>query len=418
MITERADPWAEFREELKRRRTDACLNQHQLAVKATYSRNTLAPVEAGHRPPGPDLALALDRALAAEGELVAAFQRGQKLVSPPGKSDSHGLDLVDTCAEESADFVRRWGSTQLDALAIEQFQADTERLAHTYLRCSPSDVLAQARALRALVDQSLQQPGCRPSDLADLYLVIGQLAGVMAYASLDLGRPAAALTHTRVARLSAETIGDNELRAWSAGTHSLILRFQDKHREALCVAQAGLRFATHGTAEARLRCAEAQCLAQFGDAAGTHNALKRAGESLSRVHQPDRLGGVFTFPDAKVYYYGGSSLIWLPGFEDAKRAERKAETAIQLFSTEPGDCRSLSDELLAHIYLATARLNQEEVEGIDVALAPVLALPLAQRTAWHRKRIQRIVDSLGSPRFTKSAAAIRVAGTLEVFVTS
>lgn len=119
---------------------------------------------------------------------------------------------------------------------------------------------------------------------------------------------------------------------------------------------------------------------------------------------------------AKVYYYGASSLIWLPGAEDARTAERRAEMAIRLFSTEPADSRSLSDELLANVYLATARLNQEEVEGITGALAPVLVLPIAQRTAWHRKRVQRIIDSLRSARFGKSAAAAQAAGTLDEFV--
>jgi hypothetical protein len=82
------------------------------------------------------------------------------------------------------------------------------------------------------------------------------------------------------------------------------------------------------------------------------------------------LGGLFTFPRAKRYYYAGSSLIWLPGHEDAQAAEAAAEKAIKLWREAPLEERSLADELLAHVYLATARLNQGEVEGHPASPPP------------------------------------------------
>jgi len=141
--------------------------------------------------------------------------------------------------------------------------------------------------------------GRRQAKEKDLYLAAGYLSGILAYAVLDLGYPDAAMTNTRSAWMCGERAGHNGLRAWVRGTQSLIARFQSRYEVAYEALQAGLQDATEGTALARLRCGEAQCLAHFGDSKGAHAALNSADDALDAATTADELGGLFTFPRAK-----------------------------------------------------------------------------------------------------------------------
>jgi hypothetical protein len=130
---------------------------------------------------------------------------------------------------------------------------------------------------------------------------------------------------------------------------------------------------------------------------------------------PDTLGGLFTFPQTKRFYYAGSSLIWLPGRHDAEVAEKEAEEAIRLWQAGPSDERSAPDELLAHVYLATARLQQGEVDGTAIALRPVLDIPTERRISWHRRRLDRIAEILDGEHYRNSSSAGSIREEIEEF---
>jgi Helix-turn-helix domain len=321
-------------------------------------------------------------------------------------------EAVRASARDAAGFIYEAGQDDHDPVVLEQLQADTSRLALQYSTSAPTDVLGEVRALRLRLLRTLNELQ-RADKAKDLYLIAGQLSGILAYVDLDLGYPDEAMTNSRMAWLCGEFAGHNGLRAWVRGTQSLIARFQGRYDEAYDLARSGLPYATEGTAAARLASGEAQCLAQFGDSHGTHAALHRADDALDTATSKDALGGLFTFPRAKRYYYAGSSLIWLPGPEDAQAAEAAAEKAIKLWQAAPLEERSLADELLAHVYLATARLNQGEVEGILPALRPVLDAPPELRISWQKKRLARISGVLASRNYRHSPAARSVLDELD-----
>jgi hypothetical protein len=232
---------------------------------------------------------------------------------------------------------------------------------------------------------------------------------VLTYAALDLGDPDAAHEHAHAAARCAQLAGDMELLLWTRGTQSLISRFQSDYGRALDFVEDGLahvRPGIPGTGQARLLSGRAQCLANLGDSRGANETLDEAERVHEAVHRPDSLAGLFTFSETKRRYYAGSSLIWPGGPGDAARAEREAMAAIQAWEQMPVAERSLDDERLAHIYVATARVQQGNVEGAAAAMTPILTLPSEAQISWIGKRAARVGALLAAPRFRGAAVAV------------
>jgi transcriptional regulator with XRE-family HTH domain len=185
--------------------------------------------------------------------------------------------VVQASTADAAKLTTFAGSDLIDSLALDQFFEEVRQLAIAY-NASTAGIdryaLVKATELRGTL-QKLPAAHRSPSQSADLYLAIGLLSAICSQACLDLGYPEEAMTQARAGFMMGELAGHDGLRAWVMGTRSLIARFQGRYDEALGYARGGLRFATGGTAEVRLRCGEAQTLAHMGDASGAVDALNR-----------------------------------------------------------------------------------------------------------------------------------------------
>ncbi|MFJ3793838.1 helix-turn-helix domain-containing protein [Kitasatospora sp. NPDC090091] len=387
-----------------------------LAERVHYSRGHVHNIETGKRPPAEDFARAADRALGADGLLLNRWRTDTaRPAASPGAARLNAL-LAATAASSRV-------LADMADLEIDTIERDVAGLAEAYLACPPGPMLHDAHHLRQDVTARLRTRHHRPTERTRLYRAAGHLSGVLAYAALDLGRADIAGEHARAAWRCADFAGDDELRVWVRGTQSLIARFGSDFDAALDFILDGLQYAHPatgpgrtggargggvggglGTGLARLLCGQAQCLANLGDAAGANAALDAA--EIAREHAgDDTLGGLFAFSTAKQAYYAGSSLIWLDGGPDAARAAREAETAIRLWQDQgPGE-RSLDDEHLAHVYLATARLQLDDAEGATAAVAPVLDLPEDLRISWIVKRMDRLAGMLEQPRYAGNTTA-------------
>jgi hypothetical protein len=269
--------------------------------------------------------------------------------------------------------------------------------------------------MRTQVFATLDQ-GCRPGQMRDLYLLGGRLSGILAYAALDLDQPHAAMTNARAALMCADMAGHTGLAVWVRGTQSLIARFAARYAEAHQYIRAGMALRPTGAGLARLASGEAQCLAHRGDSAGTHAALSTAVTAIDGAGTPaDGETGVFAFTRAKTHYYGASSRIWLADSTDAAAAEEAAVIAIDLFQNGPAEERFVTDEILAHIYLATARLLLGNIDGVVDALHSVLTIPRENRVSWHRRRLDRIVSLLGTQRYHNAGAASELRSQIAAF---
>jgi tetratricopeptide (TPR) repeat protein len=255
----------------------------------------------------------------------------------------------------------------------------------------------------------------RPSQIQDLYLLAGRISGILAYAALDLGNTSAAMANARSALICSDLAGHQRLAVWVRGTQSLIARFARRYEDAEKYLQEGLKLTPHGIALARLASGQAQCRAHFGDAVGTRAALRTAATAHADGEPSDGEIGLFGFPRSKVHYYAASSLIWLPNGSGAQEATREATIAIRLFQAGSPAERFITDEILAHIYGATAHIQEGQIDAADRMLAPIFDTAPDQRVSWHKHRLARIASLLQSPKFGASQKAADLRSKVAAF---
>jgi transcriptional regulator with XRE-family HTH domain len=367
-----------------------------LAEVTFVSRGWINNVEAGRRWPSHEWVEQAEGVLKAEGLLIPAWQEGQK----SKESEANLRGILGEADRES----RLMLATELDGIDLDQISESASDLSVSYLSTPARPMLEQARTLRHELMRRLNGGLVRPHELADLYVALGRVSGVISYAALDLGSPRSAATHAGVTWKMGDAAGHDELRAWARGTQSLIARFDKNYPLAQDFIDDGLRYATTGTSEVRLLCGAAQCAANMGDKATALARIEEAHRSRDRA-RPDPIEGLFGFSPAKQAYYSASALMWLDDKAALRIAEQSALSAIDIWQDEPVSQRSLDDEALAHVYLATARIKLDEVEGAMAAVRPIIELPEDRQISWIRKRVSELAAILDSDRFRRSVVA-------------
>jgi transcriptional regulator with XRE-family HTH domain len=364
-------------------------------ASATYvSRGWINNVEAGRRWPARAWVAKVEELLRAP-DLTAEWDQAER----EREAESSLQRLMNKAERESRSLL-----TAPDAVEVDRLNEGAVRLAVDYLAGPPRPVFEQAMLLRGEMVRRAKSGHARQSELRDLYVGIGRISGVLAYTALDLDHSRMAATHAAVSFKMGQAAGDNELKAWTRGTQSLIARFEQRYQQAQDSIDDGLRYAGAGTSRVRLLCGGAQCAANLGDSATAMAFITEAREARERS-QSDAIEGLFGFSPAKQAYYSASSLMWLPNRRALTIATRSALQAIEIWQHEPVEQRSLDDEALAHVYLATARLKLGEVEGAMSAVRPIMQLPKERQISWIRKRIGGLTPILDHHRFANSTAA-------------
>ncbi|WP_374213360.1 helix-turn-helix domain-containing protein [Crossiella sp. SN42] len=374
---------------------------------ATYvSRGWINNVEAGRRWPARSWAEQADVALNSDGVIICAWDAGQE-----EREHSEGTRslLVASVKDSQKLIVSNVHERDLDSL-----QDVVEQLAVAYLASPARPMLTQGVELHQELMSRAKIGAIRPRELADLYLALGRVSGIMAYAALDLGRPDIARQHIDAAWHMAEMAEVDELKAWVRGTQSLVARFDQNWVDATFYIEDGLRHSGAGTSTLRLLSGAAQCAANLGDTERAIEYLDRAERERETAAQ-DSLEGLFGFSRAKQWYYGGSSLMWLPERHALERAEKNAELAIATWEHEPPAQRSLDDEALAHVYLATARIRLHDLDGAMEAVRPILQLPPERQISWISKRVANLADLLDSKTYSKSPQAAEAREELRAY---
>lgn len=380
-----------FGEAVRCHREQLGLTQADAARRAFISGAHLSRIESGGQCTL-HTAAAIDRALDAGGGLVAQY--------------------VSTVPPDPQELLHRESERLAEALAaahpgelVTELGTATDQLAVDYLATPGPGLLDELTTARRQAVDALRARRLRNHhQVRDLITDVGYLSGILAYAALDDSHPEAALAHCEAAWEAAERVDNNQLRAWVRGTQSLILRFMQRYPEALKRATDGLRYASTGSARSRLLAGVGQCYANLGDAKAARRALNDAETAFDEQRGMDEVNGLFTFGRAKLFYYSGSSLIWLDGGADAVRARDQAHTAIKLWE-HAGPERSVSDEALAHVYAATASLQLHDLDEAQTDLEAILSLPAERRISWITKRMDRIVGMLRKPPFDTDPTA-------------
>jgi transcriptional regulator with XRE-family HTH domain len=337
-------------------------------------------------------------------------------------------------AHEGSDYAERAEQRGIGEATLEQFRADVVSLSAQYLTGETLDLFLAMRRVRNRIAEALERRQW-PRDAAELYLLIGCLSALMASAATNLGYPEAAEELIRSGSAYATVIGHRPLMARLRLCAAYAAYWNGRPRRSAELAQAGLQFLAagprpggslpggsfpSGQSAAQLQLFAGLAAARLGDAGGAERVVAAARDARERdQREPSdellEIGGEFGFSWATQLYYGGFILSEC----GRSHAARELEHAVAQYERGPGpgEQHSRKCEMLARAELALARLRAGALDGAAGALAPVLGLTPAARTAVQGQRLSVIRAELAHPIYRGSAPARELDEALAAFVT-
>ncbi|MGH3976086.1 MAG: hypothetical protein ACRDS9_22585, partial [Pseudonocardiaceae bacterium] len=314
--------------------------------------------------------------VATDAEL--GFAPGGRELAVQGDAEPAGTpDLPATlmnAAGESARFLSLAESSNVGELTVDQIHVDVRRVAHSYLKVPTLPLFSQTCTLRDRAFTLLEgrQP---PSRTRELYAAAGWALTMLAWMSVDLGRPDTAEDHARAAWACAVNADHDGLRGWVRATQHTAAFWQGDYTRAATYAADGLRYAT-GTGRTFLTSAYALDLARDGQPQPAQAALAQARDAADSAEPDDEIGGPFTCSRDRAASLWSDTHLALGEPDDALRL---AADAVAMFEATPADQRNLGSERMTRIQVVKAHLQRRELDGAAEALAPVLATPPEHR---------------------------------------
>ncbi|REE97724.1 hypothetical protein [Thermomonospora umbrina] len=319
---------------------------------------------------------------------------------PPGPD---GIpDILATAAEESTAHLAQVESLALGPVTLEQAGDDVIRLARTYAALPPAQVLRQGARLRRRIAELLPQT-TRPSQHSDLYLMLGELCGLLAVASFDLGDTTAATAHARAAWGYGELIEHDALRAWARGTQALLAYWEGRPSAAVRLARSGRGYIRSGTGLVRLCHIEARAHAYLRDHESVHQALydaHKTGDTGGYDDLHDAVGGEFDFGAVRRARCESSVHVLLGEGADAVNA---ATRALDEHATGGKDLKLLPQ---IHAELAAGRLLLNDADTAAEHLECALSVPVPHRITGLIERVRTVKELIEHRRTPARDAAL------------
>jgi len=374
--------------------------------------------------PRPELQAALDTALQrASGEAVARFESAAPAapggaglpvlgrgVAPRDVDDARSVDeAISVAALESIELLAWAEMENVGELTLEQLHSEVRRISHAYLKVPTGPLFLRTRELRdrAFTLLAGQQ---RPSRARDLYAAAGWSLTMLAWMSVDLGRPDAAEDHARAAWLCAERAEHDGLRAWVRATQRTAAFWQGDFERAAQHAADGLRYAT-GSAALWLASGHATDLARSGQEELAWEALRRAQRLAETAGQSgDELAGPFTCGlDRATGMWSDAQL----ALGAAGPALDFADRAVAAFEAQQPERRNHGSERVVRVQQVRAHLALGQLDGAEEALWPVLETAPEHRMRPLLIRMNDVYAAAGAPahRHEPTATRIREAAT-------
>lgn len=323
--------------------------------------------------------------VAADNELgffpPAGLAPGEPEPIPPSSMAGHDDDLVNA-GDESIALLSFAEESNVGELTVEQLHADIERIALSYLRTPLRPMFAKSRAIRDRAF-TLLAGNQSPRQSRDLYAAAGWAITLLAWMSVDLGRPDIAEGHTRTAWACAEAADHDVLRGWIRATQHTAAFWQEDFNRAAAYAEDGLRY-NAGTARLFLASAASVDLARAGRTDKARELLDVA-RTLTVRSAESEPGGVLLCTQERAEGLWADTQL---AFGDARRTAEHADRSVALFESVPFALRNAGSERMARLQQAKARLLLGQLDGAIEAVEPVLDLqpeyrvrPLVQRLA-------------------------------------
>lgn len=305
-------------------------------------------------------------------------------------------------------------ASALDPSALEHLTAAAGRAAHAYYVAPPLAMLTDLVQLRDTIYEQLDRTH-KPRQQAELYLLAGQVCGLLSSVSWDMGHADVAEEQARATHTYGSVIDHPSLCAWARALQVTVAFWSGQPRRAVRIAASALETAPPGTARVRLHSVHARALALIGAKQEVAAALDAAADELDRAGDDpflDEIGGELAFDRSRRALCAGASYVALG---DGKRAETEATTALELFGQMPKGLRWSAGEYGARIDLATARVLSGELAGAQEALVPVFELEPERRTEALSSRLTSLSRMLGTARYREAVEAGRIGEAIEDF---
>jgi hypothetical protein len=320
-------------------------------------------------------------------------------------------------AHESSDHAAEHEQHGIGEATLEQLHADLSRLSSLSSTGAPLPAFQDMRRIRDRVYRLLDRRQ-RPREQADLYFLAGCLNGLMGINANRLGYPDAAEEMLRAGWAYANVIDHNALRGMLRARLSYVMYWRGWYAESRDMAADGLRYASQGPMGANLHLEHARALARLGDDDAARQAVSLAHTARESEYRDDlvEIGGEeFALSRATTYSMAGTALAEIGG--DERQAADELERAISLYDEGPGpgEQHGFASKALAGTDLAVVRLRSGALDAAATALAPVLALPPAQRVATLTTRLTRVREELAAPVFRGSQQARDLGDHIEDF---
>ncbi|MFI6041927.1 hypothetical protein ACIA8C_09850 [Nocardia sp. NPDC051321] len=322
-------------------------------------------------------------------------------------------ELAVNAAHESVNHAIEAASA-LDPSALEHLHAAAGEAARAYLITPPLEMLTDLVALRDTIYVQLDRTH-KPLQHAELYLLAGEVCGLLSSVSWDLGLLGAADEQARAAYTYGNVIDHLSLQAWARALQVTAAFWSGYPRRAAKIASAALDNAPAGTARVRLHSVNARALALIGARGEVRDELEAATTELDRAGNDsflDEVGGELAFNRARRGLCAGAAYVALG---DGDQAEREAEDAIEQFAVIPEEQRWGAGALSAHVDLGAARTLRGDLAGAQDALRPVFDLAPIRRTEAIAQRLHALARILGTTRYRGAVEAIELGGEIENF---
>lgn len=340
----------------------------------------------------------------------------ERLLGPPDDItavDPDGGDIIAEAGRRAVEHAIE-ATSALDDTALEHLHAAAGRAAHAYLMAPPLEMLTELVALRETVYYQLERTH-KPRQQAELYLLAGQVCGLLSSVSFDLGHPVIAEELARAAHTYGSVIDHPSLCAWARALQVTVALWSGQPRRAVAIAEAALPTAPAGTALVRLHSTRARALALIGARGEVGAELAAAADQLDSVGGDeflDGVGGELAFDRSRHALCASSAYVALA---DGESAEVAADLALDVFAAMPESKRWRLGQVAAVVDLATARALRGDLAGTEDALTPVFGLPASDRSEAVSLRLHVLGRMLGAPRFRSAVEATRLGEAIESF---
>jgi transcriptional regulator with XRE-family HTH domain len=380
-----------------------------LGSSATISRATLTRLyRGGTREPRPAVAKVLQEWF---GESIG------ELLGPPRPAPIAGgtIDGQMAAGAGHASVTHALeAAAALDPSAVEHLREAAGILAHDYLTTASLSMFAELITLRDTIYRQMERTR-RPRQQAELMLLAGQVCGLLASVSWDLGRVGSATKQAEAAHIYGCVLEHSSLQAWARALQVTFAFWAGQPSRAHHLATTALQHAPAGTARARLHSVNARALAILGARAEVPGELDSAADELGRAGQDgflDTVGGELAFDRPRRGLCAAAAYVVLG---EAERAEREALDAIALFAAIAPHRRWQAGLASAQVDLAAARALRDDLAGAAEALGPVLSLAPHRRTEAIVLRLRAVARSLTTTRYRGARDATELADLISEF---